>query len=243
MFFRRKPRPFADVFLEHRGRNTVKWEHYFAAYDRHFHGFVGRKPTVLEIGVMHGGSLQVWKEYFGPGARIVGIDINPATKQYEEPGIEIHVGDQADRTFLEDLARRCGGFDVVIDDGGHRMEPQKASLGILWPHLRSPGVYLCEDVHTSYFTRFGGGFRQPGTFIERAKQLIDTLHARWTGRLDKAEVDTWTAPLHSLHFYPAMVFLEKRPHDQVHIIRFMDGKLERRPERVPLHGQPTDPTG
>jgi hypothetical protein len=236
-------RTVAEVFLRHRGRDTIKWEHYLEAYERHFREFVNRKPVVLEIGVMQGGSLQVWKEYFGPGARIIGIDVNPAAPRYAEPGIEIRVGSQGDRAFLEDLARQCGGFDIVIDDGSHRMEDQKTALETLWPHLRIPGVYLCEDVHTSYFTRFGGGFRRPDTFLQRARDLIDALNARWTGRLDRQEVERWTASLHGIHFYPAMVFFEKRPHASVHTVRINAGAIERGPAREPLYGQSTDPTG
>ena len=45
-------------------------------------------------------------------------------------------------------------------------------------HVRDGGVYLTEDLRTSYWSDYGGGFRNPESFIEaRAKPLLDTVHA------------------------------------------------------------------
>jgi cephalosporin hydroxylase len=123
------------------GRQVDKWQHYFPIYDRHFYRF---EPTrVLEIGVDHGGSLQIWKQYF-PTAEIVGLDINPACKAYEEDRISIVIGDQTDTKLLNSL----GEFDIVIDDGSHIREHQSASFTALWPRTKS--VYLIEDCHGMY---------------------------------------------------------------------------------------------
>jgi len=67
-------------FRTNRKRLITKWDHYFEIYDRHFKRYRDREVTVLEIGVSHGGSLQMWKHYFGSRARIFGIDINPAVR-------------------------------------------------------------------------------------------------------------------------------------------------------------------
>ena len=134
---------YHQFFCEHTGRQIDKWRHYFDIYDRHLAEYRGQAPRVLEIGVDHGGSLQIWKQYFGQGAKIVGIDINPEC-YFQEAGLEIHIGDQANPAFLGAL----GEFDIVIDDGSHRIADQQASFIYLWP--KTKGVYLIEDCHDRF---------------------------------------------------------------------------------------------
>ena len=59
-----------------------KFIHYFELYEKHFEKYVGKSPRILEIGVFGGGSLELWKEYFGPGTTVVGVDKNPQCKKY-----------------------------------------------------------------------------------------------------------------------------------------------------------------
>jgi cephalosporin hydroxylase len=208
---RRAANPLAAYFFANPGRMIHKWHHYFDIYHRHFQSFRGKSPVVLEIGVFQGGSLQMWRNYFGPGAKIVGIDIDPRCKQFEEPGIEVLIGNQADREFLAEVRRRVPRVDIVIDDGGHRMEQQIASFEELYPHVQPEGVYLCEDNHTSYFQRYGGGHRRPGTFIEYSKDLVDRLHAWYSEQPETFAVDALTRSTYALHFYDSVLVIEKRP--------------------------------
>lgn len=137
-----------DMFESHTGRQVDKWRHYFDIYEKHFARFRGTAPRVLEIGVDHGGSLQLWKRYFGHRALIVGADIDPRCKAYEEAGVQVEIGDQADAGFWLELWDHYTGFDIVIDDGSHQTEHQLKSFASLWPHTRS--VYLIEDCHRVY---------------------------------------------------------------------------------------------
>jgi len=135
----------------------MKWKHYFEIYDRHFSKYRGTDVHVVEFGVFHGGSLQMWKNYFGPQAKIYGIDINPHCKQLEEDRIEILIGDQEDRKFLQSVAEAIPRIDILIDDGGHTMKQQINTFEELFPRIEKNGVYLCEDLHTSYWREYGGG--------------------------------------------------------------------------------------
>ncbi|HLL60229.1 MAG TPA: SAM-dependent methyltransferase, partial [Candidatus Nitrosocosmicus sp.] len=119
-----KDNPLKEYFKKNNGRYIHKWVHYFDIYHRHFDSFRGKNITVLEFGVWHGGSLQMWKHYFGKNAKIIGIDINPACKNLEEDQIEIYIGDQENRDFLKQLVQKIGAIDVVIEDGGHFMNQQ-----------------------------------------------------------------------------------------------------------------------
>ena len=203
--------PLAEYFFANPGRLIDKWHHYFEIYHRHFATFRGRAPVVVEIGVFHGGSLEMWRRYFGPGARIVGIDVHPACSRFAGDGVEVLIGDQADRGFLAEVRRMVPHIDILIDDGGHSMEQQIATFEELYPHIQPEGVYLCEDLHTSYLAKYGGGPPgHAGTFVERAKVLVDRLMA-WHSQDAGFAVDEFTRSTFALHFYDSVLVMEKRP--------------------------------
>jgi SAM-dependent methyltransferase len=201
--------PLARYFLSNRGRMIDKWHHYFEIYHRHLERFRRRSPVVLEIGVFQGGSLQMWHDYFGKGARVIGVDIDPRTRQFEDDSTTILIGDQADPAFLGDIRKRFAHIDVIIDDGGHTMAQQITTFGELYPHLQPRGVYICEDLHTSYMPMYGGGLRRDGTFIEFSKHLIDALHG-WYYVAEGTELDVYTAGTYGVSFYDSIVVIEKR---------------------------------
>jgi cephalosporin hydroxylase len=205
---RARRNPLEEYFRHNPGRMIHKWHHYLEIYHRHLERFRGRSPVVLEIGVHHGGSLQMWREYFGKGARIVGVDVNPQCRVLEGESMTVLIGDQADRGFLAGLRERFPRMDILIDDGGHHMEQQIATFEELYPHLQPEGVYVCEDIHTSYMAEYGGGYLRQGSFVELAKGLIDRLHAWYT---DGPEIDAFTHSTFGLHFYGTVMVAEKRP--------------------------------
>src|SRR5207244_627210 len=111
---------WADA-LDNDKRIIHKWKHYFPIYERHFKDFVYKPVTFIEIGCGLGGSLQMWKRYFGPHARIIGIDVNPDCKKFEEDQVEVYIGQQQDLGFLERVIDQFGIPDIVVDDGSHIM--------------------------------------------------------------------------------------------------------------------------
>src|ERR1700730_13295929 len=104
-------------FLTNDQRIIHKWKHYFPAYERHFSKFVNTDVVFLYIGCGEGGSLQFWKRFLGPYARIVGIDLRPECKEFVEDQIDIRIGDQADKAFLLEISKEIVAPDVVLDDG------------------------------------------------------------------------------------------------------------------------------
>ena len=195
-------------FYANQGGQIHKLKHYFDVYERHFARYRGTDVHVLEIGVAHGGSLRMWRDYFGPGSRIFGVDIQPAAKSLEFEGAEIFIGDQGDPVFLQALAAQLPRIDILIDDGGHSMYQQETTFRALFPHVQPDGVYLCEDLHTSYWGEFGGGYRRPGTFIELTKNLIDDLNA-WHSHSVELSVSEFTRTADSLHIYESILVIEK----------------------------------
>lgn len=200
---------FFDANTE--GPQIHKWRHYFGIYDQHFARYRGQPLVMVEFGVSQGGSLRMWRHYFGPAARIVGVDINPLCKQFEAPGIEIVIGDQGDKAFLADLAARLPAIDIVLDDGGHTMKQQIFTFEALFEKVAANGLYVVEDMHTSYWPKFGGGLGKGGSFVEYAKGFIDKLHEWHLPGMPAAEVGPFARSVHGLHFYDSVLVVEKRP--------------------------------
>ena len=142
-----------------RGNGIYKWNHYFEMYERHLAKFANGDATICEIGVYSGGSLEMWRNYFGARCRVYGVDIEPACKNYENSDVKILIGDQADRVFWKRFREKVPSLDVVIDDGGHAPRQQIITLEETLPHLNPGGVYICEDVHgiPNHFARYVNG--------------------------------------------------------------------------------------
>lgn len=200
-----------ELFEKHDGRLIDKWHQYLPVYERYLGRWRGQSFSMMEFGVSQGGSLQLWREYFGPDARLWGVDINPNCQQFEDidSNVLVRIGDQEDRQFLRSLASEVRELDVVIDDGGHTMQQQINTFQEIFPILRNGGIYIIEDLHTSYWKRWGGGYRKSGTFIEFSKSLIDQLNAWHSREPSKFSVDNWTKSIRSLHYYDSMLVVEK----------------------------------
>jgi hypothetical protein len=177
------------------GPGVWKWRHYFGVYDRHLSTFRGRSPVVVEIGIYSGGSLPMWREYFGPGCQIHGIDIEPACTSYADDGIDIHIGDQADPEFWRGFIEKVGRVDVVIDDGGHEAHQQIATLEALLPAITPGGVFICEDVH--------GPFHPFHSYVDGLTRSLSAIGA------DATPPTTAHEQVASVHRYPLLTVIEK----------------------------------
>jgi len=196
-------------FEQNRNREINKWTHYFDVYEKHFSRYRNKEVIILEVGVFQGGSLQLWKSYFGPLAKIYGVDINPECKNLEEDNITIFIGSQSDRQFLKSIKSKIPPIDILIDDGGHTMLQQIITFEELFSHIKSDGVFLCEDLHTSYWIEYGGGHKRQGTFIEYSKNFIDLLNA-YHSEQKSLQPNNFTSSVDSLHFYDSILIIEKR---------------------------------
>jgi hypothetical protein len=196
-------------FLNNDQRSIHKFAHYFPAYERHLERFCNQSVAMLEIGVGEGGSSQMWKRYLGPFAQIVGIDVRPECKEYEDDQISIRIGGQEDPEFLAALLEEFGPFDIVLDDGGHFMNQIATSFAYLYPTMPINGVYLIEDLHTAYRPTFGGGLGSPDSFVETSKGLIDELYAGQNGAPKATDFGKETL---SMHFYDSIIVFERGRH-------------------------------
>jgi Methyltransferase domain len=192
-----------DELAREQGADKSGERHGFAAvYEQLLEPRRDETLTLLEIGVLEGASLRMWRDYF-PAARIFGIDFLESAGQAAPPGTTVLIGNATDTPFLDAVLEATGPLDVIIDDGGHRPEQQLTSLFYLWPHLRPRGTYAIEDVHTSYLGRWSPGWRQPGTTIEVLKDIVDDVNWYWHQR------DALLDDVESVQFYPELCVLAK----------------------------------
>ena len=114
-------------------------------------------------GYRHGGSLRAWRDYF-PNAYIYGIDIQSDTQFNDEKGIITHLCDSTKKDNVDTFFQQINNqkFDIIIDDGSHYDEDQLATLANFYPHLKSGGIYIIEDIY-------------PGSSLNSSPEIIAPL--------------------------------------------------------------------
>ncbi|MES2145039.1 MAG: class I SAM-dependent methyltransferase [Pseudomonadota bacterium] len=198
-----------DIYTSTKGTLIHKWHHYLPLYDRYFGPWRGKPVRFLEIGVSRGGSLSMWRRWFGPEAVIFGIDINPRCRVHDGIDGQVRIGSQDDPKFLKRVVEEMGGVDIVLDDGSHQMAHVRASLEVLFPQLTVGGVYMIEDLHTAYMSGFGGGLESPDNFFRLLNRLIDDMH-RWyhPQPMLNSNLGRWMT---GFHVHDSIVVIDKAP--------------------------------
>jgi hypothetical protein len=157
---------------------SVKHTTYFQVYDHLFRDYQNKPITFVEIGILGGGSLFMWRKFFGPDARIIGIDLNPDAMKWQDYGFEIHIGDQSDPAFWREFSRKVGSVNILLDDGGHTFL-QQATVALEAINLiEDGGLLVIEDTHTSYMRGFGP---RKYSFMRLVYQFMDQINQRFHG--------------------------------------------------------------
>tara|TARA_B100000579_G_scaffold379438_1_gene346769 strand:- start:490 stop:1224 length:735 start_codon:yes stop_codon:yes gene_type:complete len=180
---------------------SIKHMNYFDVYDHLLNKYIGQKFTFVEIGILNGGSLNMWRDYFGQEARIIGIDLNPEVKKFEKDGFEIFVGDQADKQFWNEFFQKVGKVDIILDDGGHTNEQQIVTINECIENINDTGMIIVEDTHASYMKEFNNPSKD--SFINFSKNNIDYIHYRFPSIGDKCE--PYYSNIFSINFFESIV--------------------------------------
>ena len=159
---------------------SLKYINYFKIYDDLLSKFRNKKIIFVEIGIFSGGSLFMWRNFFGKKAKIIGIDLNPDIKRFKKYGFEIVIGDQSSEKFWKKFFKKYGKVDVILDDGGHTNFQQIMTVNCCVPNIKDNGILVTEDVHTSYIRN---KWYNPSkrSFINYSKKLIDDINSRYPG--------------------------------------------------------------
>lgn len=177
-------------------------------YDFFLKDFKDKKINILEIGVDNGDSLRVWSEYFTQ-ASICGIDI--VKKDFTIPRVNILCGDQTDPKFLNSIIKEYKKFDIIIDDGSHISKDIIFTFKHLFNYLNNNGLYIIEDLQTSYITRYGGSrlnLNKKRTSMNFIKKLADSVNYEQYDRpfFKKTPYD---GLIKSVNFFQNIVFIKK----------------------------------
>lgn len=198
-----------DQLATLQGTDKNNAHYYTPHYNFHFRHLRWRPLTLLEIGVggydwpqLGGDSLRMWRCYF-PLASINGVDIyDKSFHQNRWLGIRTFQGSQDDPDFLEGVIRRIGRPHIIIDDGSHEPTQTMRTFELLFPSLRRGGVYVIEDLQTSYWPEASS------RSIEALKQLIDGLNH--TEQPDwQPTRNGFETQIRSMHFYHNLCFIHK----------------------------------
>jgi cephalosporin hydroxylase len=180
-----------DYFKENKGKIIDKWHFSFEVYEKHFANWRNKPVTILEIGVQNGGSLDMWKHYFGQDCRVIGIDIDEKCTRFHFPAQNIYVktGNQADVNFLDDVVKEFGTIDLVLDDGSHDPNDIARTFNHLYPLISNNGCYMIEDI--GYNANHRVASEENITCLQNIKGVIK---------------DT---PTRNISMYPAMIAVER----------------------------------
>jgi hypothetical protein len=176
--------------------SSSKHINYFQIYDHLFLKYRDHEIVFVEVGVLNGGSLFMWKNFFGEKARIIGIDLNPEAKKWEEYGFEIYIGDASDTYFWDIFFKKIGKIDILLDDGGHTYSQQVVTVESVLNYIKDGGLLVIEDIHTSYLRGFGP---RRYTFMKYVKTVLDKII------LKNINLNRGIARVWSIQFFNSMV--------------------------------------
>lgn len=201
---------------------------YTQVYEQYFHHLKDQPIKFLEIGFYRGYSAHMWENYFSK-AQLFFIDINQESYNYVNSLVRssLYMVNQEDALALAAFASHVGGnFDIIIDDGGHSMNQQITSFKVLFPHIKHGGIYVIEDLHTSYaFERirnkmYANSNTMQQSTIEFLKNLIDAINkvSSYTGYADFKkcpkqlfnELSLYEKEIESVHFHASLCIIIKR---------------------------------
>ena len=237
------PNRFHEIFSNHSGKIVDKWDSYLNEWENIFYPFREKRINLFEIGVLNGGSLEIWGKYFRNAENIIGCDNNDSCQNlmFSDPRISVLIG-EADSCEVEDQLSAITPFlDIVIDDGSHYAEDIIKAFVRYFKYVNNHGLYIIEDLHTSYWPDSESGLNNPFSAISFLKRLSDLINYehwqktasrveflspfkdRYKVRFDEMEL----LQIHSIKFSNSICIIEKgNPKDNSLGLRRIVGQIE-----------------
>jgi hypothetical protein len=195
---------------------TIKITSYFPAYSQLFSRLRGTECTLIEVGILDGGSLFMWRDWLGDKARIIGVDLNPEAAKWRDSGFEIFIGDQGDPAFWRETLAKIGPFDALIDDGGHQSFQQIVTAAEAVRAAKKACWVIVEDTASSFMFDFRA--HGPHSFLQYAKAATDLLVGRQFSMFPDRFPARYNAPsvedfrnVFSVQFFPGLVAFQVDP--------------------------------
>lgn len=186
-------------------------EHYLDVYEQYFHPLKDSPIRFLEIGIAEGGSLGIWHQYFTQ-AEIHGIDLHDS-RIIKYPNTHMHVGNETDKNLIDQIVKDYGLFDVILDDGAHHTSAQITTFEYYKQYLKNNGIYIIEDLHTSYWSSFVDSPINTVEYMARKVHDLNSIHQTrdtfWNLSEYLATKANHTQEFKYIHFYDSIVVLGK----------------------------------
>jgi len=210
----------------HAGKASDKWAIYLDAYQEALSEFRDKPIRLLEIGVQNGGSLEIWQKFFPKAELVLGCDVDTACAElkFDDNKIAIVIGDADTQEAEQQILSHTGELDIIIDDGSHSSSSVIGSFARYFPRLAEGGIYIAEDMHCSYWERFGGGLYDPFSSVSFFKRLVDVINIEHWG-IARSRADALAsfalkfgitfdaeafASIHSVEFRNSLCIVRKR---------------------------------
>lgn len=220
----RQNRELDQLAVKYGTDKQVSGNFYTPHYEAYFKNVRSKHLKVLELGIGAGGPfLKALEEYF-PNASIFGAEIyGPFCEAYKGRGTILQ-GNLGEREFVDHIASH-GPFDIIIEDANHSMQQQQELFLALFPAVCNNGVYIIEDIGTSYMKSFGGRLRDGYNTIDKSKDLVDYVnldffrqtpwfHQRIEGPYSQESTDLYAHPfeksIYAIHFYRGLILVFKQ---------------------------------
>ena len=200
------PDSFPDLLTSfaNASRFSSKLSSYFADYELMFSSFRNQKVTIVEIGVLDGGSLQMWKTFFGPSARVIGVEANPEALNLVAQGFEIYIINQENANSWRTVLPTIGNIDILIDDGGHTSLGQIMTCLETVNFINDGGLIVIEDTHSSFLKEFGMPSRYSfSNWVSLIEKILDLQYLNKSEKVS-AEVANFAKRIRSITKFRSM---------------------------------------
>jgi len=206
-----------DLYKKHYDKVSQKWSIYFDQYEEKFSDYKKLPIKLFEIGIENGGSLEIYSKYFSNAELILGCDINKSCEklEYKESNIKTIIGDIKDNKIKNEIIR-YSKFDIIIDDGSHSSIDTVIAFCNYFEHLKDGGLFVVEDLHCSYWEKWGGGIFYPISSINFFKKLVDIINYEHWGIEKKKK---WLLRDFALNY---KIDFDKISLDQIHSVEFVN---------------------
>ena len=214
-----------DLYQNHTKKVSDKWVLYLNEYEDKLRQYQKLPIKFFEIGILNGGSLEIFSKYFSNAELILGCDIDQKCKElhFDESNIKFVVGDVNDEKIKNQIIK-YSKFDMILDDGSHNSDDVIRTFCNYFNHLKDGGLYIIEDMHCSYWREHKGCLFFPISSINFFKKLVDVINYEHWGIEKKREwflkgfvenykiniEDTELEKIHSIEFINSLCFIKKK---------------------------------
>ncbi len=217
--------------------HSFRGKSYLDVYEGLFSEMRNQEFTLIEFGVLFGGSLRMWIEYF-PNAKVIGVDVNPEAMHYVPDGAKFVLASQTDQGAIKRALSSLPPLGVVIDDGSHYVPHMIESFRFLWPMVMDGGIYVMEDTAISYDAvdpQWPGMAYNKEEFDPNRRGDLDALLLKLIRTMDELSGD-----VRAVEFHPMMIAIRKSQLlDEARALSIMRVSSE----AIPLQSSPADING